>query len=100
MRVAQKKERRHRAAPAGPAKGLKRTAPGRRPFRGVAGAASSKTPRAIRSRLAGLLKAVTHAHAWFKFSTGLVWPVISLVRFSVGKKLRGGGNVPTRLFMG
>src|SRR3954467_9148285 len=59
-----KAERRHRAAPAGPAKGHDETAPGRRPFRGVAGTASVVTPRAAGPRLAGLLEAVTHAHAW------------------------------------
>src|SRR5262245_18452563 len=42
-----KTERRHRAAPAGPAKGHDETVPGRRPFRGVAGTAVVVTPWAI-----------------------------------------------------
>jgi len=89
-----KQERRTRAAPAGPAKGLERTAPGRRPLRGVAGAASFKTPRAGSPRLAGSLEAVTHAHAWIKLSTGLVRPVIALVRISGAKRERGVGTAP------
>jgi len=69
-------ERRRRAAPTGPAKGLKKTAPGRRPFRGVAtGTAFPETPRAVRSRLAGLLKAEPMLTHGFKLSTGLIWPV-------------------------
>ena len=44
------------------------------------------------SRLAGLLKAETHAHAWFKLSTGRLRPIIALVVFSEVKRRCGLGN--------
>lgn len=55
-----KVERRTRAAPTGPAKGLKKTAPGRRPFRGVAQVLLFlKHRRSFDPRLAGLLETVS-----------------------------------------
>jgi hypothetical protein len=60
----------------------------------VAAAASVETPWVIRPRLAGLLKADTHAHAWFGLSTGLRWPVIALVEISEYKKRYGVGTAP------
>jgi hypothetical protein len=77
--VAERNGATSRAAQGGPAKGLERTALGRRPFRGVAGTASFKTPRADSPRLAGFPEAVTHAHAWIRVVNGpgparsLVW---------------------------
>src|SRR5947209_19760935 len=79
-------ERRTRAAQGGPAKGLERTAPGRRPFRGAAGTASFKTPRAIRPRLAGFPEAEPMLTHRIGLSTGLVWPVHALVAFSLDEE--------------
>src|SRR5207248_2857044 len=74
-------ERRHRAAPRTRPRVLTNK-PWPPPLSGRGRVRFVETPRACCSRLAGLEKTETHAHAWFRLSTGHVRPVIALVVFS------------------
>src|SRR4051812_39184893 len=54
----------------------------------------SKHRGPVDPRLAGLLKAVTHAHAWFGLSTGLVGPPLLWSRSPWSRSRRSLGTLP------
>ena len=80
----------------GPAKGLKRTAPGRRPFRGVAGTASLETPRTVRPAFGRFGRKqepmLTHGSDCQRAWSG---PLVTLVVFS-GVEVQGAASARCR----
>lgn len=55
---------------------------------------SCETPQALGPRLAGLLRTVTHAHAWLSCQRAWSGPFAALVWFSVVEGRRGLGTLP------